>query len=72
MPCSTWKEVAGKRCSQCNGYATHYYGNTLLCCDCHGGFLVSQREAKRAHETVIMHEDDDFHNNFLKKVKKNN
>lgn len=59
MPCSTWEEVAGKKCQQCGGYATHYYGDILICCECHGGHLVSQKDAKIEHERIIMKRDDE-------------
>jgi hypothetical protein len=58
MPCNTWEEVAGKKCEMCGGYATHYYGNKLICCDCHGGYLCSQKEAKEEHERIILERDD--------------
>lgn len=61
VPCSTWEEVAGKRCGQCGGYATHYYRDILTCCDCHGGRLVSQADAKREHERIIIEKDHKIH-----------
>jgi hypothetical protein len=70
MPCSIWEEVAGKRCESCGGYATHYYGNVLLCCECHGGYLVSHDEAKRQHERILTKDDDLFHNKFSDEINK--
>jgi hypothetical protein len=37
MPMTLWSEIAGHRCSMCDGPATHFYGNTTLCCECHIG-----------------------------------
>lgn len=68
MPCDTWEDVAGKKCNGCGGYATHFYGSYgPICCDCHGGYLVSQKEAKKEHEYVILNKDDE---EFQKKRKK--
>jgi hypothetical protein len=65
MPCSTWG--GGKKCEICSGYATHYYKNRLICCDCHGGYLCSQKDAKREHEHIILKRDDGDH----KRIRKN-
>jgi hypothetical protein len=54
MPMTPWPEVIGKRCHACGGYATHIYGDIYLCCDCHGGFIISQEEARRVHETGVL------------------
>lgn len=62
MPCDTWKSIAGHRCSGCGGYATHFYGSYgAICCDCHGGYLVSQKDAKIEHERIILLRDDEDH-----------
>jgi hypothetical protein len=52
MPLTPWIEILGYACERCGGYATHWYGPLALCCDCHGGNLVSQEEARRQHEGV--------------------
>jgi hypothetical protein len=50
MPLTLWRDIIGERCDGCGGYATHWYGAVPLCCQCHGGDLVSQEEARRKHE----------------------
>jgi hypothetical protein len=50
MPLTPWIDVLGYRCVQCGGFATHWYGHVTVCCQCHGGDLVSQDEARRMHE----------------------
>lgn len=49
MPMTPWEDIVGEKCSQCGGYATHWYGYSPLCCDCHGGKIISQEEAKIVH-----------------------
>ena len=53
MPLTPWIDVLGYRCVSCGAYATHWYGNVTVCCQCHGGDLVSQEEARRMHERGI-------------------
>jgi hypothetical protein len=48
-----WVDIIGYRCITCGGYATHWDGVMALCCDCHGGGLVSQDEARIMHEQGI-------------------
>lgn len=48
-----WKDVAGKACELCDKPATHYYGDMLICCECHGGGLVSHEEAEKEHAKVL-------------------
>ena len=60
MPCTLWEDIAGKKCS-CGNYATHYYGSEAICCQCHGGNLVTPEEAKREVERILLKEDDEFH-----------
>jgi hypothetical protein len=68
MAYDTWEDVAGHKCSGCGKYATHFYGSYgAICCDCHGGYLVSQKDAKKEHERVILKQDDEDH----KKIRKN-
>ena len=70
MPCSTWEEVAGKKCERCGNWATHYYGKVLMCCECHGGYLVTQEEAEKEHEKIILREDDKFHKKLSDELNK--
>jgi hypothetical protein len=53
MPMTTWEAIAGKRCADCGGYATHYFANDPVCCACHGGDMISQEDAKTEHERVL-------------------
>ena len=53
MPLTPWVEIVGHRCMECGGYATHWFGPAALCCDCHGGGLVSQAEAQVMHTQGI-------------------
>ena len=48
-----WKKVAGKKCDGCGGYATHIHGVNVLCCECRGGYLVTQEEARKMHEKTL-------------------
>lgn len=69
MPCDTWEDVAGHKCNNCGGYATHFYGSHgAICCDCHGGCLVSQSDAKREHERIIIEKDHKDHEEKRKKT----
>lgn len=52
MPISEWDEMKGLYCLSCGGPATHYYGNTILCCDCHageGGGILTREQAELLH-----------------------
>lgn len=57
MPVTPWEAVAGHKCEECGGPATHIYGWSYLCCDCHtgekDGGLYTQEEAKQHHERVL-------------------
>jgi len=48
MPCTPWKDIAGRLCAQCGMPASHYYGNSPFCCQCGGGICT-------AYETLIAH-----------------
>lgn len=38
MPATPWEDVIGHACERCQeNYATHIYGNSYLCCECHAG-----------------------------------
>ena len=58
MPVTLWKDVPrGQLCemptglnTSCENYATHYYGVHWYCCNCHGGCIVSQEDARVYHE----------------------
>jgi hypothetical protein len=60
MPMSAWSEVAGKPCQICGGYATHYYGDMIICCDCHVGEkdtgLYTQEQARDEHYKYLKKE----------------
>jgi hypothetical protein len=47
---TSWEDIAGEKCADCGGYATHHYGNVPVCCQCHGGNMITQEEAKAEHE----------------------
>ena len=49
MPVTRWHEIAGEKCNQCGKWATHWYGLTALCCECHGGHICTQEQAEVAH-----------------------
>lgn len=57
MPVTGWEEVAGKPCQMCGGPATHFYGDVVICCDCHvgevGGGLFSRDQAEEEHKRVL-------------------
>jgi len=40
-------DIKGWACCKCGGPATHFYGAVTLCCQCHGGEIVSKEEALR-------------------------
>ena len=46
MPITPWEDITGESCQKCGGPATHYYINIPLCCDCHGGKVVTKKEAE--------------------------
>lgn len=49
-----WEDVAGHMCEICNeNPATHIYGLTFMCCQCHGGDIITPEEAKEAHKKVL-------------------
>lgn len=59
MPVTFWSEVPrGQKCeiTECTNYATHYFGDVWICCDCHAcgeGFgLIAAEDAKAVHETA--------------------
>lgn len=52
MPATGIENVVGKKCIECDGPATHLYGNIYLCCDCHAGQnqgLYTRAEAEALH-----------------------
>jgi hypothetical protein len=57
MMMSTWEEVAGKLCEICGGPATHYYGNSIICCSCHvgekDGGIYTAAQAAEAHARIL-------------------
>jgi hypothetical protein len=32
-----WDEIVGYTCLYCGKWATHFYGNVPICCECHIG-----------------------------------
>jgi hypothetical protein len=58
MPMSSWEDVAGKTCEICGNPATHYYGWTLICCDCHvgekDGGLFTKEQAQEEHTRILI------------------
>lgn len=34
---TSWDDIVGYTCTQCGHWATHWYGETPICCDCHTG-----------------------------------
>ena len=50
MPATDWRDVVGSLCCECGRPATHIYGGKPLCCQCHGGNVVSIEEARRQHD----------------------
>jgi hypothetical protein len=59
MPMTPWEAVIGHRCASCGGYATHIYGDIYLCCQCHGGDIISQAEARKVHEEGPLPPEDE-------------
>jgi hypothetical protein len=53
MPVTPNEACVGKFCGMCGGPATHAYGLTWLCCDCHtgepGGGIYTREQAERIH-----------------------
>lgn len=52
MPMTSWEDIYGEKCIECGKLATHFYGNTILCCQCHGGNLVSAEETMYEHKRI--------------------
>jgi hypothetical protein len=53
---SAWEDVAGEKCCECDGPATHIYGDVYWCCDCHAGKdcgLISREDAQKEHDRVL-------------------
>lgn len=45
MPMTPMDDLNGELCDSCEeNFATHIYGNAFLCCECHGGNIISQEE----------------------------
>ena len=45
--------MIGHKCVGCGGYATHLYGDVYLCCDCHGGYIISQIVSEATEKLVF-------------------
>lgn len=50
MPVTYWEDIVGHACAECGKPASHWYGDIPLCCQCHGGDVVSAEETARVHE----------------------
>ena len=58
MVATPWEAVMGRHCECCEtNYATHIYGVTYLCCECHAGEngLVPAAEATRIQQYFAKH-----------------
>jgi hypothetical protein len=58
MPVTEWDDIRGHRCDLCGNWATHWWADRPICCDCHAGKglgLVSAAEAAR-HNGEVPHE----------------
>ena len=52
---TAWKHIVGYRCEQCGKAATHFYVIGPLCCQCHGGDIISNKEAEIIHAYYKKH-----------------
>ncbi|MCK5610509.1 hypothetical protein KAR91_52030 [Candidatus Pacearchaeota archaeon] len=51
MPMTPMHEIYGHKCYKCSGYATHFYCDRAICCDCRGeGGVVTQAEMHKYYE----------------------
>ena len=53
MPMTSWEEIAGEKCAMCERPASHFYGWTPLCCQCHGGNIFTAKETAEAHAKIL-------------------
>ncbi len=37
MPVTLWSEIVGYTCLWCGKWATHFHGDSPMCCGCHSG-----------------------------------
>jgi len=50
MPATQWADIVGYRCKNCNAWASHWYGEIPLCCQCHGGNICSAAYTRGVNE----------------------
>lgn len=44
------EEVIGFKCEFCSNWATHLKDDHFICCECHGGFFVFNKEMDGIHK----------------------
>lgn len=49
MPMTPIQYMIGINCVDCGKPASHYYGFFPLCCQCHGGHILSEKETYEIH-----------------------
>ena len=49
MSMTSMQYIVGVNCISCIKPATHYYGLYPLCCQCHGGHILSEKETYEIH-----------------------
>lgn len=54
MPMTTWEDINGKLCSYCHKPASHFYGYTPVCCQCHGGNACSVEETAQKNNLATI------------------
>ena len=54
MPMTSPEDIKGEHCDQCGKWASHFYGNIPLCCQCHGGGIWTEKETRNWQEDSIL------------------
>ncbi|KKN33872.1 hypothetical protein LCGC14_0799520 [marine sediment metagenome] len=57
MPITPWEEVIGEHCYECGNYASHIYGSIYLCCQCHGGGLLTRAETDEIQHGLLQKQE---------------
>lgn len=57
MPLTLWEAIVGYKCEECGKPATHFYVIGPLCCECHGGGIVTNEEAEVIHTYYEKHKE---------------
>jgi len=52
MPMDSWESMKGEVCAICELPASHYWGGTPYCCQCHGGDMFSREETCEIHHLM--------------------